>query len=759
MTPPSTNFSELVSELNVAQHDLWLQANGCVLSLYFDTADVRRALLGASEYISWENSETMVVNTKDFEKREVLVDSLLAAMFLGPFSMLPPHQAELLRQLKSDEAFNRVPRKIDQTSFLQQIGIDSRWGSDISDRVNESTLKETIERHVGAETERFFKAIQCIRMPWWERLRKLTRDQVFKQCEAEFSYQSLIKHKDFQRILLAFKNARPPSSTRDTSKNNLADTISLLMLIELVRRYNKRASKAVPRFFDSSGLFERAAKDAGVLSNLVIESDEGLKSSALVLANGLVYKAVLFSRDDFGDLLANLRKAVEGREPASDEASRLDNLVRNLVQPLGEQLRHVLDLSFLERIWLKTMAKEELREIANRWISETALTDHFRETIDLTVEASVRDVLSGALEYKSVSETWSALRQDVILWRKKHVEIRLARPGGPDTELGLFRFGPTTETTRRVKEVLDEFADDQWDEGKLTGLRAWHNLFACCMDFERKREGADVSHDAEFMAGTLWALGANARILQFLKTHVKAGTSFFVKTIYIAAMLKLGRTLDLAEEGIAELCDIIRLLDLLNPGTAREDALVEASSVGYLYFHLSRARRAYPPQWRTAALPGLEKERSALASQYHSQAIKYVETACEHARKITSSDDHWRERQMYVANQRLYYLVEQGSPDRIQDIEAAYTELVEYRDNFIGLFRSTYWDTLARYWAFLAFRANNAKSWQSFMDEANSNFAEAVPAGKFESEVNTFGAYLKKATAQGFVPQSQLAAT
>lgn len=759
MQAPSNDFSELVSELKVAQQDLWLQENDAQPHLYFDTADVRRALLGANQYISWQDAESMAVNVKEFEKREVLVDSLMAAMFLGPFSMLPPHQAELLRQLKSDEAFVRVPKRIDQTTFLQQVGIDSRWGSDICDDVNEGTLKETLDKHVGAETERFFKAIQCIRMPWWEQLRRLTGKKTFMQCTAEFNYQALLKQKEFQRLLAAFKHTRPTSHAHDSSKNNFADTISMLMLIELVRRYRSGESKSVPRFFDSSGLFARAAKEADVLGDLLIVSDGGLKSSALVSANALVYKAALISRTDRGELFAKLREAVEGREQASDEVTRLDNLVRDRIQPLGTQLRQVIDLSFLERVWLKTMALEELRDIAKRWVAESALTEHFRETVDLTVEASVKDVLSGAIEYKLVSNAWVGLRQELLIWRGKQLEIRSKWPG-PDTELGLFRFGPKAETTTRVSEVLEVFVDDQLNEHQITGLRAWHDLLACCMDIERSRERtAEMSANADFVAGALWAIGAHLRIVDFLRAHVALGSSFFVKTIYVAAMLKLGRNLRKVENGIEELCATLRARNKASAGEMREDVLVEASSVAYLWFHLWRAHRIHPPHWRSAPTASVNQHRGESAARYLTGAIDCVEMACECARSMTSSDDHWRERQMYVANQRLYYLVEEGSESRIGDIEDAYNGLVGFRDIAKGLWRSTYSDTLARYWAFLAYRSNSAKDWHSFMDEANSNFADAAPADKFESEVNTFGAYLKKTSALGFQSRPKPSAT
>lgn len=756
MQTASHDFSELVSELSVAQHDQWLLENGAQPHLYADTVDVRRALLGANEYIASQDGREMVVKVKEFEKREVLVDSLLASGFLGPFSMLPPHQAELLRQLKSDEAFVRVPRKIDQTTFLQQVGIASQWGADISDNIDEDSLKRTLGRHVGPETERFFKAIQCIRMPWWGQLRRLTRENTFQQCTTAFDYQALLRQDEFQRLLAAFNSARPPTHAHETSKNNFADAMAMLMLIELVRRFTGGESSVVPRFFDSSGLFARAANEADVLKQLQIVSSGGLRSCALVEADALVYKAALMSRSDSGELFSKLREAIDVRPKASDEVIRLDKLVRDTIQPLGTQLRQVIDLSFLERVWLKTMALDELREIAQRWVAESALTEQFRDSVDHTVEASVKDVLSGANEYKLVSNAWVDLREELVRWRRRFLEIRSKWPE-ENTELGLFRFGPKPETVARVREVLDVFKDGDLQEHQITGLRAWHDLLACCMELERSREKTTASAgDAEFVAGALWAIGAHVRIVEFLKARIALGSSFFVNTVFLAAMLKRGRDLWKVENGIQEVCTALDRRGRTGTVNMQEDTLVEASSVAYLWFHLWRAHRIHPPHWRSAMTA--PHERAEHAAGYLAKAIHHVEMACECARRITYSGDHWRERQLYVANQRLYYLVEQGAENRIREIEEAYETLAEFRDGFKGFWRSTYSDTLARYWAFLAYRSKTAADWASFMDRANKNFSEAAPAGNYEPEVDTFGDYLVKTTARGFQPRAEAAA-
>jgi hypothetical protein len=754
--PPLNDFSELVSELNVAQHDLWLKENGWQPHLLFDTADVRRALLGANEYISWQDSTSMAVNVSEFEKPPVLVACLMAAMFLGPFSMLPPHQAELLRQLRGDEAFVKVPRKLDQTTFLMQVGIDSRWGTDDTD---EDVLRATLKRHAGAKTERFFKAVQCIGMPWWERLKKLTGTGMFVAGTAEFDYSTLLKRQEMPRLLSAFKSSRPNSLDHLVTRNNFADAVSLLMLIDLVSRFKKGQSKTVPRFFDSTGLFARVAREAGVVADLMIVSD-GLKSSALVSAKSLIYAASLKSRnEEAAPFLAKLKEAVEGLGQNSGDAQRLDDLVRRLIPSLGSQLREVIDLSFLEGVWLQTVALDELRDIRKRWVADSAITDHFRGVVDQTVEASLQDVLSGAHNYKYVSNAWIGLRHELLIWRRKQLERR-ARSPEFQLDVGMFRFGPRLAMIERVRAGLEIFVDDQLEDEQVTGLTAWHDLLGCCMDLEGTRPTSDTISSAEFVAGTLWAIQAYEKLIEFLRRHVASpGTAFIVKIIYLAAMLRLGRDLWKVENDIEALCTDLKARR--SAASTQEEVLAElmvhSSSVAYLWFHLWRAKSILPPYWRSGGAyspaAGAQQSPNGSTSKHLREAIEYVEMACDCAQRVTSTDNHTRERQICVANQRLYYLVEEGAESRIEDMELAYDKLAGYLENAREFWQPTYYDTLARYWAFMAYRATAETTWASFLDHAKRHFKQAAAAE--ESEVKTFGGYLTKVEAVGFQPRAK----
>jgi hypothetical protein len=757
------DFSDLVSDLNLAQHDLWLTEHGARPHLFFDTADVRRALLGANEYISWQGSAaSMAVNVAEFDKPQVLVDCLIAAMLLGPFSMLPPHQAELLRQLRDNNAFERVPKKLDQTSFLRQIGIDSRWGTDDTD---EEVLRETLEAHAGEKTERFFKAVQCIGMPWWDQLRKLTQKNMFVEGVERFDYPTLLKRKELPRLLSAFKNNRPKNNRPNIAddmitRNDFADAMSLLMMIDLTRRFKKGESKIVPRFFDSSGLFGLAASEAEVAAELMIVSDR-LKSSVLVSAKELICATSLkCSREEPAPFLAKLKEAVAGLDQASDDSQRFDELARNLIPFLGPQLQQFLDLSFLEGVWLRTAALDELRDIRKRWVADSAFTDQFRGVIDQTVGASLKGVLNGASEYRIVSNAWAGLRLEVVAWRKKQLERR-SRTAEFQLDVGMFRFGARPEMIDCVRRSLEAFVDDQVEDEDITKLREWHELLACCIDLEVRREtrpNKDGLSSTEFVAGALWALDAHSKLIEFLRSHIASTCPFIVRVIYFAAMLRLGRDLRKVENGIEDLCHKVEELKSLSEarGQVLEDLMIQSSSAAYLWFRLWRARYIDPPQWRRGSGSGGQQHGPGTTSRYLGAAIEYVDLAYDCAQEISSAEDYWRERQIYVANQRLCYLVERGDESRITDMDAAYDKLEGYQQAAKGLWQPTYSDTLARYWAFRAHHASDARTWTQFMDEANRHFKQAFSAD--DPEVKSFGAYLMRTEAAGFQPRSMLLA-
>lgn len=759
MKNPLIDITEIVSELDVAQHDAWLCENDVVVQSYFDTTDVRRAVLGAREYISAQEERGIVVDVKEFERPEILADCLLAAGLLGSFAMLPPHQAEFLKLLKDDIKFQVAPRKLDQSDFLKSVGIEDPWGAGNFEKWDDKKLSEFVRRFAGKQTERFFKAIQCIRMPWWEQLKSLRHTKTFMPISERFDYASMLRDKLLPRLMGAFQKVRGRQHDHPITKNNFADAISLLMLVDLVKRYTTGQSMKVPRFFDSTGIFMLVAKETGLLPELMIVSG-GFRSSALVTTNYLVYRASLRSRNRNENILSTLKSAVSSSEQfAATELRRLEPIVQGRTPPLNSPLRQYIDLSFLENVWLKTLALDDLRDIAKRWASEEVLTQRFRETVDQTIEVTVKDVLRGADEYRKVSTAWLGLRKEVLDWRKKLQGLHVPGEGlDEETEMGLFRFSPRPETMARVRDALLKMLADDIDDDDVTNLTVWYDFVMCCIDLGRAAAPQDVGEmeaTAEFVAATLWAIKADNQLLDILKPFVSS-RSFFIRTVYAAAILRLGRDARKSESIVADLeAEVNQLVSECGTGECNWNMLIQSSSLAYLWFHLWQAKWNRPAWWRCFTMTEDLSRRRREVDRYLSKAIECIDIAWRGTEVLDITDDERRARVVYVINQRLYYLVEQGKEGRDSDMLDTYQRMMEYRTSAKDLFRPTYLDTLARYYAFKAALSRTEESWQRNIGYAEDYYREAKSAEKSDQVIRNFGEYLAHVKERGFSPPAK----
>jgi hypothetical protein len=742
----------IMVHLPVLQHDAWHVANKYEPRLYVDTMDAIRGVLGDQEYLIAGEKDRPIVDLPRFNEPWVLVDALLAAGMLGPFSMLPPHQAEFLRKLKEDDAFNHHPRPVEQSAFLHAVGIDGRWGANKGGVINEDALRSVLSHYVGLKTEKFFKAIQCIRMPWWERLRQLRNTGKFLPFDESMNYVELAKRPELGVLQEAFQRRRGHAGH---FFNDMADSMSMLMLMELVQRHAQGAT-IVPRFYDSTGTFAGVARDTNLLDRLTIESG-GFSTCALVTTEALKYRASLLAADMQEGVLIRLSECMPEDAQVARNMSEADNLLGHRHRKaFGDQLLHLIDLSFLENVWLRSMAGAELRDIAKRWMADTARTESFRKNVDATIDESVDGVLNRAMEYKRFSSLWNGLRKAMGEWRRMRRTLESqASEGAPEQDVGIFRFSPPPAIQAHVDQVLEIIGDATRDETQVTATTAWHEVVEWCVALEQAPGGgtaAETRRRAEIVAGVLWEIRADPWIVDILARYAESGRSIFATTVYLAAILREGRDPQRAEQGTRELTE--RLLAMIGTepaaGKCTPEMLCASSSVAYLWFHVWRTKWNLPAWWRCPAEAAQHADRRAATDGYLRRAIEFVDRAWQCVRAL-ESDDSLRARRMYITNQRLYYLVEQGDASRMDDVRQAYLELDGFRNTTNALWRTTYSDTLARYWALRAFHARRPEDWREFVRHAKDNFEDARPALRSQQVVRSFGEYLTSLSTQGFV--------
>jgi hypothetical protein len=118
-------YSELkwfLDNLELQIDDIILDREGVAVDLYWDTADVRDAVLGMAAYY-----DKGMFSPEAFDDRTALVRSLLSAGWLGPVRMLHPHQAEFLNLIDLEFGIGPTgPPSGGVQQFLLDIGFRVR---------------------------------------------------------------------------------------------------------------------------------------------------------------------------------------------------------------------------------------------------------------------------------------------------------------------------------------------------------------------------------------------------------------------------------------------------------------------------------------------------------------------------------------------------------------------------------------------------------------------------------------------------------
>lgn len=750
------SLNDRLQQLTVARKDDAAAKQG-LLRLYFDTSDVQRAILGAREFIHTDRGGEPRVDRAGFERRETLPSCLMAGGFLGKITMLAPHQQELLNHIQTHEKFSRAnPIAFSRNQFFTEVGITQKWGSDGRAGPDRSALKTILKKYAGTKTELFYKAVQCTRFQWWEQLKRLRKDGLLVANSDAFDYPALLAGRRLPKIVAAFNKLRPMGQHEHLiPKNNFADAMCLTMLIELVRRFNDGETSVIPRFFDSSAWFHTAAREAGVSPQLELKIT-GAKSSALVGPEYVMCRASLsassFPRED---TLVQLKEDLQVSPKTSGaELSRLQSAMdRRGMAPLAERFDLLLNYSFLENVWLSTIAEDELAEMAANWTVDLVKTAEFREAIEETIETVSADLLKGAGEYKRLSTTWLALRTEILRWRKrKKGQTSLPPLDNDEHGLDLFRISPPEHVCARARPMLSAL-DEDGHVDEVVSTTAWAELFSACV-------AASMPHgsprklsqgDFEVALTVLWCTQSYGRVVDLFRSVPSRYKTYFARIVSTASILRIGRQARDVEAMIDQVAreSPVRAIAVLSDSEFLV-AAEQASSLAYLWFHYWQQRWKLGAWWRCAPadMPAEEHEDY---DKWLKNAIVAVTTSWEHVLSRRRLFDDATARAMYVANQRLFYLVELGAAVDLPAMESMQQYLMGYKASHNGYWRQTYADTLARYYAFRAARSSDAGSWAKYMNIADSHFSEAQELQELEPTIQRFGQYLATCREKGFV--------
>ena len=719
--------------LAIIEQDRNIVASGRKIELFCDARDVRWAVLGMSQYV---DPETGRVNLVAFSSDAALANCLLAIGMLGQFRMLAPHQAEFLSLLETDVAFRRDEKRPEQERmFLREVGV-----IETADDVNEEPLDlltpEFVQLQAG-RSQRFFKAFQCVRYGWRRRVVEWRRRGWLVTSMPKTPLREVVRQPEFRRLRVEFgairrgQQKRRRIDRRETSRNDFADAVALMILINLSRRACEDEQASVPRFFDSTRTFQLAARRAGVMDDLVITDRTGVSTSVLVDANYLINWATFGPLDSKGEpgVVSGSKLRAELAEILGEEdrASRLRALEQHKLadkRKLADVVGELIQCTFLTNVWLAELDLQQLA-LEQQAIAKETADPKFRNFVNQIVAKTKDELNSNAREYRQIGFAWTLLEKGVRDLRERLAEVR-HEPQDFDAErdLELIRFSLHAATRERVDTIVRGFLDPERFDEDLASLDGWDDLLDAYLDAPNDQASAELA------AATLWAMRYFPNIVR-LSPLAGNGKSIPLDLLYAAACVRTGK-IGGAERVLRDLRKQFRE----SVSSGRPDRTIALGiGLGYLLFHLWLHGRRQP------------QERVNEAIECARTAWNTID-AC--SPEEVRDSKVLQMRRAYAINQVLFYMTRRGWIDDRFKMKEIADVLADVAVSMPEAWMPTFSHTLALSLRFQAQTAASEEHWLDLMKKALREANRAADGVPWDEQVVQDAAAISVEIVQGF---------
>ena len=529
------------TQLHLQIRDEEIERGGGSLVTYFDTSDVRDAVLGLQAFFALDKTFDLAL----FRPRRVLVRCLATSGWLAKFEMLPPHQSEFLSLLNLDFGFGKDSGWVSTErvqEFMNRLGL-----REILDEARVSLTKLNKGELVGfvkrraLSAETLFRALQCARGGnWVVRLASLRKRGLIGIGPSGVDYGEVIASKHFGALRDAFNHRRP-----DKAVNNFADAAALSILLLQVEAFSRGLSKCLPRLFDSRGTFREVLDGVGHgIPDSLVESVQG--------ADYFIFRAAFRPPVDVGrsseeggsrlDDLLSLRGQIQEILGAQSKltAEDVDN-IKVSGRPLTKVIDDLQRLSFLENVWLPFHAETDVEAMVKELddLARQESTRTFKDGLEAAIKEVKEAIRLNVLEYQRLDSLWRELERGF-----QRIRARVSARGkmiDVFRDFALLRFSFPRSTRQAIVNVV---------EGLLAeGEQVQRDARVSVIDafFKGRKDRGDVDTLA-LAASVLWIaeldsyvevlLGGNSRLPHFSLQIVYAA-SIFRRRIGIG----IGRTL------------------------------------------------------------------------------------------------------------------------------------------------------------------------------------------------------------------------
>ncbi|HSS49110.1 MAG TPA: hypothetical protein VLX28_09195 [Thermoanaerobaculia bacterium] len=704
--------------LDLLLSDLTFEKGGAEVNLYFDSRDVRDAVLGMQAFYT----PGIGFDVASFEEKRVLVQCLATSGWLGKIRMLPSHEAEFKRLLDLDFGIGiEVDPMERMRQFLKAVdiaGTAEEWAR-AYDSLYPENLLEFVKKHAGSAM-RFFKVIQCIRGVWHSRLINFTNNNILLLEKESFDYSEVTRSRSFQTLHDIYQRMRPKRTV-----NNFADAFAIALLTLRVEALQRGEPRSIPRFFASTSLISDVVQQAG-LSSLLYPDDGKESVSVLRDSDYLIFKAIFtpqlsdtedgIKRElDLKALSSAIAELLQTKHPLDEkvlETIRISN------RSLATILDDLKDLSFFGNVWLPVAAKKEF-QIALRELGESSrrlTSEALRRSVEEALRSTRETLESSVQQYKRFMNFWTKLDEGSRAMRASALRDR-SEVFDVFWDLGLLRFGFPERAHPKIRNLVEALLSDEEETERSA------RIYLIDLYNGLALEGDEGNDDLMVVAAVLWVISMDSILIDLIE-RIGHPPHYSLQIIHVASILRLGRKLDRGEK---ILTDIERYYAIAPQGERAHLAV----GIAYLSFHLwARLERRF--EWRSRP----EREVSQVGREHIDKAIRYVREA------LVNLDVLDERKRVYVLNQNLYYLVEGGDANAREEMIQVARELIAYK-SIPYCWQYRFDDTVARYFHRLALFARSKGEQMTLLENARIHLKAAFEGPYRDPELVAYQSLLE----------------
>lgn len=687
-TEPKTIRSEVqwfLDNLELQLDDWKLSQQGITPIFYLDTKDIRKVILGMSAF--YDPKFGFKFKPEDFQSRETVVTSLIAANWLDPIDLLQPHQSELLALISKEFGIgDRLVPQEGLRQFFSDVGIAEAFPVD-SAKFPRANGMDTLVQKLANDPERLFKTVQAIPGTWKIRLAESYKNhKILFEADPEFQVEKAVLSNHFQAMYKHFQKERPKYTV-----SNFTDAMAMCHLQYRLTQFNQGKIKTIPKFFISADMFknlDEITQDENFLTYVV----DGRRHSVMCDVDYYIfrasfnpppklaqYRSVRISFEELEAIAQQLREIVESPKELSE---RLLAETRIEGKQMNEVIRELGKSWFLD-VWRVEAASKELADNADEHLRkayELANNQDFKQSIQSVIKSAMETLRRNVSKYSWSTQLYLDLESARAL---KNDQYFAKHPNIQNLDVfrafGLIRFGLPDDMHAKIQTMIRDLLSPI-QSVELTAVITLYRSYQEAVD------PGKLSSLARVLCA-LWTFDLYQYLDELLTERRKKidekEEETWVLALHAAALFTPNLGMEAHNKGQA----ILR--ELQDRYTRAKEPLKKAglaTAVSYLFYHLWRCLGG-DARWRRTKTN--DEGNPDPRDEFIQQAIQYARAAYGYEHKDPKLS-------AYALNLYVCYVTEGGDDKAFEEIKDLADDLIKLRIND-SVWSYRYDDTLSRY--------------------------------------------------------------